>query len=175
MGLEFKRIKNFNNYGVNKLGQIYSYKSLKLLKPIKHTNGYWYVNLYNDNTIKVKSIHSIVMETFICSRENSCVINHKNLDKSDNRLENLEYITQKENIKHSAINGRQIRAKGNKNKYHKPVLQYDLNGNLIKEWDSVMDAERGTGIRSNYISNCALGKCKKSQGFIWQYKKHVSM
>lgn len=55
-------------------------------------------------------------------------------------------------------------------KCSKPVLQYDLNGNFVKEWPSTMEVQRQLGISNSHISNCCKGKKKTSGGFKWQYK-----
>lgn len=51
-----------------------------------------------------------------------------------------------------------------------PIIQYDLNDNFIKEWDSALDAFRGTGIWKESIRNCCNGRSKTSGGFKWKYK-----
>lgn len=165
----FKAIKNYEDYLVNEKGQIYSKKRNCFIKPIKKQGSdYLSVNLYNEEGQKMIYIHRIVAQTFLELKDGK-VVNHKDLDKTNNSLSNLEVVTQKENIRHAQLNNREIRSKGKDHPKHKTVAQYDLKGNLIKVWDSVGDVERETGIGTNYISNCALGKCKKSKGFIWKY------
>lgn len=167
----FVPIKDYETlYLVSRLGYVYSCRSKKVLKPIIKDNGYACVILYKNHRSKSKYIHILVASTFLEKNSKSLVVNHKDLNKLNNCVDNLEYITQKENIYHSKMNGRQLRKKGKQNSRAKKVLQYDLNGNFIKEWDSVMDIERSLGFKSNYISNCALGKCKTSCGYSWKYK-----
>lgn len=168
----FVSIKGYENlYGINKQGEVFSYRSRKVLKPIIKNTGYACVSLYDiSGRYKSKYIHILVAETFLGKENKGLVVNHKDLNKLNNCVDNLEFITQEQNIYHSKINGKQIRNKGKDNKKSKEVLQYDLQGHLIRVWNSVMDIERELGIKSNYVSNCALGKCKTSCGFIWKYK-----
>jgi len=58
------------------------------------------------------------------------------------------------------------------NKISKSILQYDLNGNFIKEWNSIVESSKILKINKNSISNCLVGKIKKSNGFIWRYKNN---
>ena len=60
----------------------------------------------------------------------------------------------------------------NRNGYgkRKPVLQYDLDGNFIKEWKSIIDAERELEYKKSHISQCCKGKIKTSHGYIWRYR-----
>lgn len=51
-----------------------------------------------------------------------------------------------------------------------PIIQYDLQGNFIKEWDGIIDAARHFGKSASCIMRCCQGKSKKSYGFIWEYK-----
>lgn len=61
----------------------------------------------------------------------------------------------------------------NKDKIKKPVLQFDLNNNLIKEFESISEASRKTNISNVQIGNCCIGKCKTSGGFIWKYANQL--
>ena len=177
MNKKWHEIKGYENcYLVNSDGQIYSLRRKKILKPYVSDNGYLKVGLYDKNSkMTIKYVHIIVAETFLEKNGDNLVVNHKDLDKANPKLENLEFVTQKENIYHSYINGRQKRRKGNENKLSKKVSQFDLSYNFIKLWDCVMDIERELNIGSNYVSNCALANKKdkrkkhKTRGFIFEY------
>tara|TARA_R110000822_G_scaffold186046_2_gene325178 strand:- start:32 stop:466 length:435 start_codon:yes stop_codon:yes gene_type:complete len=84
------------NYIVHSNGHIYSVRSKKFLKPQRTNWGYCIVKLYG----KFISVHTIVAKTFIPNPNNLPQVNHKNLDKTDNRVENLEWITCRNNINH---------------------------------------------------------------------------
>ncbi len=84
------------SYAVNTSGQIYSYRSNRFLSPYENSGGYFKVDLKD----KSYYIHRIVAEAFLFNPNNLPEINHKNLDKSDNSIENLEWVSHLENIEH---------------------------------------------------------------------------
>jgi hypothetical protein len=88
-----KNIAEFSNYLINTNGDVYSKKSKKLLKPIINKNGHAYVSLINENTGKKHNfyISRLVAELYLNNENNFSIVIHKNGNKSDNRLENLEW------------------------------------------------------------------------------------
>ena len=97
----WKDIPNYEGlYQVSNLGRVRSlYNKGRVLKPRKHRNGYQEVNLSKRKIIKTKLIHRLVMLVFI--GESDLQVNHINGIKTDNRLENLEYCTSRDNIRHA--------------------------------------------------------------------------
>jgi hypothetical protein len=81
-------------------GKVFSVKRKHFLKPQKHRDGYIQYNLSIDNKIVTKQIHRILAEAFIPNPNNLPQVNHKNLDKTDNRIENLEWCTRRYNQLH---------------------------------------------------------------------------
>lgn len=97
-------IKNSDNYYVTSCGKIFR-KNKELLKN-RSTNGYITVCIkYKDGSRKSRFVHRLVAEEFIPNPENKPVVNHKNLVKSDNSVENLEWNTYQENSRHAHENG----------------------------------------------------------------------
>ena len=110
----FVQLKDFPDYVVDSSGDVYSlvYRSGKIVKPrwfkLKpHTSptGYLSVALYKNGKAVRFRIHQLVMLVFVGARDTGLQINHLNGIKTDNRIENLEYCTQQENLKHAALNG----------------------------------------------------------------------
>ena len=122
---KMKDILGYENlYSITENGDIFSYKSKKFLKPIKQKTGYLTINLYKDKKFKIYSLHRLTAMAFITNTDNKPMVNHKDLNKWNNEINNLEWVTAKENIQHACNNG--IRC-GSKNGNSK------LNENQIKE------------------------------------------
>lgn len=154
-----------NKYMVSNLGRIRSlYKILednvhiKIIKPKLKRNGYYQVQLGGGNYF---TVHRLVAMAFIPNPENKTTVNHKNGIKTDNRVENLEWNTMLENNIHAYVSGL---------KKTVPVLQFNLRGKFIKEWQSAISIEKKLGIFASNICVACQGKQKTAGGFIWKYK-----
>lgn len=123
---------------------------------------YSYVCLCVNNKRKSKRVHRLVAEAFIPNPENKSEVNHIDGNKQNNRVDNLEWVTGSENIQHGY---RMNLCKANK----KRVLQYDLQGKFIKEWESTMQIQRQLNYNNSCICYCCLGKKKTAYGYKWQY------
>ena len=135
----------------------------KILKQSKDAEGYPIVGLTKNGQRKTKLVHRLVAETFMP------IINHIDGNKENNNITNLEFCNQSHNIKEAFRLGLQKAPKGKESTSSKKVRQYDLKGNLIKEWDCTMDIQRTLGIANQHISACCLGKNKTSYGYKWRY------
>lgn len=139
---------------------------------LKNTKGeYYYVNLHDVNgTPKKHKVHRLVANAFIPNPENLPQINHKNEDKMDNRVENLEWITAQDNCNHGTRNQRM----GESLKIQprcKKVEQLSLDNIHINTFPSIKGAARYTGIDHTSISLCCRWITKTAGGFRWKYKK----
>ena len=119
--------------------------------------GYLYVHLNIGGVKKQYRAHRIVAEAFLPNPDNLPYVNHKNGDRLDNRVENLEWCTAQYNTDYSVS---------------KPVLQYTLDGEFVAEYKSVIEAYRQTGIQFGCIARVCKGDegRKQAGGFIWKYK-----
>lgn len=125
--------------------------------------GYLYVSLYSSP----KQVHRLVAEAFIPNPENKPQVNHKDEVKTNNCVENLEWMTCKENNNYGTRNERV--GKATRKRTSKPVAQYTKDGELIKVWSSTREAGRQLGINQSNISVVARGKRKTYSGFVWKY------
>jgi hypothetical protein len=149
---------------LNKNG--YYVKKDKILKPMILANGYKYVLLYKNKKTKIKYIHRLVAQAFIPNPENKLCINHKDLNKFNNSIENLEWCTKSENSIHYWLNVSPDKTNRRK------VIMLDLHGKKIKQFNSLMEAERETGILHGNISmvcNEKYPKIKTTGGYKWKY------
>lgn len=146
----------------------------KVLKPGINTKGYLQVQLCKDEKRKLFLVHRIVAEHFIPRlNEEQDVINHIDGNKQNNNVENLEWCTQEQNVQHAIKNklfDPQKCGQAKKPNNSRAVLQFDKNGNFIKEWKSIIDAERELEYKKSHISQCCKGKIKTSHGYIWRYR-----
>ena len=104
-------------------------------------------------------VHRLVILAFRGTFDNNLVVNHKDADKTNNRLDNLEVVTQSENVIHRINMG---------HKGLKPVRQYNLDGTFIAEYSSMRDASNATKVHHPGISQCANGKQRTAGGYIWR-------
>nr|DAO18695.1 MAG TPA: homing endonuclease [Caudoviricetes sp.] len=166
---EFKEIIGYEGwYWVSNLGNVKS--KFKQLKPCINKDGYYVVSLCKENRVKTFSIHRLVALHFIDNPDNLPQVNHKDECKTNNCVTNLEWCTQQQNHDYGTRNERTGRSQMNK-QGSKALLQYDLQGNFIKEFPSVSEASRELGKSQANISRCANGFKNQAYGFIWKFKK----
>lgn len=136
----------------------------KVLKPGMDRVGYLHVFLCKDGKPTYFLVHRLVLEAFNGKIPEGMQVNHIDEDKSNNSLNNLNLMTPKENTNWGT--GIERKAKSQS----KPVLQYDIEGNFLAEFEGQHDAERKLGICHENISSCCRGRIKTTHGYIFRYK-----
>ena len=152
--MEWKQIEGYENYEVSNEGQVRNKKTGRILKPQKDKDGYSRVSLSKNSKVKSFKIHRLVAIAFIPNPNGYDTVDHINYDKTDNRVENLRWMSRSNNAKD-----------GSKMRVTQKVYCYELD----QEFDSINEAERETGIWHSNISACCQGKYKTSGGYHWKY------
>ncbi len=146
----------------------------RTLKAGVNPNGYAFVCLRNRELIKLVRIHRLVAETFIANPHEYPVVNHKDENKLNNNVGNLEWCTYSYNTTYNNSMRTKIdtRNKNNSHGCEKEVYQYDLEGNLIKVWPSLMSVTRKQHVSYANISKCCRGGKYRhtAYGYKWSYK-----
>lgn len=157
------RVKSLKTKIQRRDGVITTKKEM-ILKQHNDTRGYLKVDLSKNNKNKNKMVHRLVAQAFISNPNNKETVNHINEIKTDNRVENLEWLTVQENNTYGTRVSRMQKS------LSKTVLQYDLKGNFIKEWSSTREAGRN-GYSKSLVSACCRGERKTHKSYIWKYKE----
>lgn len=178
---EWRDIKNYEGlYQVSNFGRVRSLKYMhkNLTETISQSlnKGYLRVQLHKNATRKVIFVHRLVAFAFpeICGEWfEGAEINHKNEIRTDNRAENLEWCTVTYNINYGGRTKTATRI-DNPNR-GKAVLQFDKNGNLIREWLSSMQIERELGFKQTNVNACCNNKphYNTAYGYIWKFKEQA--
>lgn len=175
----WKEVKGYSGlYEVSNLGRVRSLgrpckakngstqlKRSRILTQEITIHGYCRVRLYDhDGNSKHFAVHRLVMATFI--GESDLQVNHINEIKTDNRLINLEYVSQSDNCNHGTRNKRI--SIGLSGIHSKAVAQLRDNGSIIRTFESRSEAEEITGISAVNIGRCCEGTRERAGGYRWR-------
>jgi hypothetical protein len=157
-----KIILDYPDYLISKDGQVYSKKTKKVKVPEINQTGYCRIELCINNTKKKFYIHQLVAKAYIPNPNNYDQVNHKDLNKHNNNVDNLEWCDGSMNMKHNA---------DNKPENSRKVIQLDpLDTNkIIGTFNSIKEASIKTGINNTSIIHCCSKKYKKAGGYVWSY------
>lgn len=168
----WKDIKGFNNYQVSNLGNVRSKNWGKRgicrnLVPKKHNRGYLFVELVSDKgEKKAFLIHRLVAEAFIGNPNNLPQINHIDENKLNNKAENLEWCTAKQNT--TAYFNNHI-GKCKRPARNEAINQLSLEGAFLKQWGNACEIKHALNYNSTSIWECCEGKRHTAYGYKWQY------
>lgn len=189
-----KGLEEIKGYSVDEMGRVFSHFKRndkewvilpiprRELKPTPNPKGYLKVSLgIGNNKHKTLSVHQLVALAFIPNPDNKPQVNHIDGDKTNNNVNNLEWVTGQENHKHKCENGLNVTLKGDKHymrvrgykegDHHscRKVKKYDMDGNFLAEYKSVSLAAKDVGVGYTNIVKACSGKIKSAAGFKWSY------
>ena len=167
-----KQIKDFDNFIIYEDGTVVNTRTGNKRSPHLDKDGYLRVTLEKDGKTTTRFIHRLLAEAFIPNPENKETVNHKDENKINNSLDNLEWMTKAENDNYGTRNKRIARvSKDNYN--HKEIAMCDkITHEIIKKFDSIADAleELGKDRTNTYaISKVCKGKGLSAYGYWWKY------
>lgn len=172
----WKDVIDFPNYQVSNFGNVkskfrivkrtngrnYLKKEKLLLQQLD--NGYCRVNFFENGKIIHKLVHRLVAQAFIPNYNNLPEINHKDENKTNNRVENLEWCTSKYNCNYGTRNEKILKKRSFK------IEQLDKDNNLIKVWNSGNEIARHYKVSSSsHIIRCCRNKNRSMYGYKWRF------
>lgn len=145
----------------------------RILKPSKMPNGYLVVNLYEKGSLKRFYVHRLVAYAFWGENKNM-TINHKDEDKTNNNIENLEYLTRGDNIRYSAERHKGERKGKSYNSI--PVNQYTTDGRFVARYESANLAAYSVGLKRDLtILMCCRRERNVVAGYLWRFDGDTDM
>lgn len=167
----YGRVKSLDNYDI--CNGYKRFRKGKILKQTNHNQGYKSVNLYKDKKAKTYTVHRLVAQEFLPNPNNLPEVNHKDENKLNNCVENLEWCDKKYNMNYGTCIQRMTEKLTNRKDFSKPVLQFTKYGVFVAEYPSTTEAHRQTGVNQSSISHCCRKKprYKSAGGFVWCYKE----
>lgn len=147
----------------------------RILKLHKKPSGYMFVTLAKNGRAKRYYLHRLIAEAFIPNPLRLKQINHKDENKTNNALSNLEWCTASYNINYGKRSAKVIETK-NKNASigaERPVLKFDKSGKFIKEYQSIKIAAERNGVYRSNIYKCCSGKYSQTGGYKWKFKDQL--
>lgn len=175
---EWLKVVDFDDYSVSRDGRVrrdrISRGTSSGLLSIQHNKktGTCFVILTKNGKHYHRSTHRLVAEAYIPNPDNKPEVNHKDGNRSNNWVTNLEWTSSSENIKHSHdFLERNFTAYGSNHSNSKSVTQYSLDNFELATYGSTSEAWRHLGIPYTNIAKCARGERNSAGGFIWRYEE----
>lgn len=161
------RARSLDRWVKSKSGSVRLCKG-KILKPGTTKDGYLKVCLCKNGKKKNFRVHRLVAEAFIPNPYNLPEVNHKDENKLNNNAENLEWCDRLYNVRYGTGIER-VAEKNTNGKLSKSVLQFTLDGEFVREWESIAECGRN-GYNQGNVAACCQDKRKSHHKFIWRYK-----
>lgn len=175
----WKKIEGYDNYEVSNTGKVRTHNWMnqgitKEMSPSK-CRGYLQVNLFRNNRQKCFRIHRLVAKAFIPNPNNLREVNRIDGNKENNSVENLEWCTREENLKHEHRTGLGNKAREGLIRSfearRKAIIATPKNGGEKMEFISIQEAGRQLNINATKICACLKGRAKSTSGYVFEYKE----
>lgn len=150
----------------------YNHFNQKIIKPATTKIGYVYICMFINRKKAGEFLHRIVAKAFLPHNALKTEVNHKDGNKQNNNVDNLEWVTRQENIRHAYNSGLAHGCKGKNNKRSKPIAALDINTNkIVKTYENAHDAANKLGHKDacSHIASCCRGTRKTCLGFKWKF------
>ncbi len=170
---QWKVIPGYENYEISNMGNVRNtnYHRMgitKMLRPKITNTGYLEVELCKNCTKKSIRVHQLVAQAFIENPNNYSSINHKDENKKNNMVDNLEWCTAAYNNNYGTHNYRVGIALKNRTDHSKPIIAKDANGKELY-FPSIKEAERILGVDHSGVCKVLKGKYERMYGYEWRY------
>lgn len=152
----------------------------RIKTPSVNNKGYYIIGLWKDRKRKTFNCHRILAETFIANAENLPAVNHKDLNKLNNALDNLEWCTYQYNTQHAAAAGKMVGGKNNLGKvnercvFSKPIVQLSSDERTIIAFYPCAQEAGRQGYCGSSIRKCLRKERPHHKGYMWYYLSDVS-
>lgn len=166
-------IKGYENlYSIDEAGNVFSYRSNRYLKWHDDGKGYQYVELSKNKHRVCKKVHRLVAEHFLPNPNNLPEVNHKDENKMNNSVDNLEWCTTNYNVNYGTRTDRATDTNLNNPNFSKEIIGINKTTEEEIVFPSVREAARFCGDvkRSSNIQACLAGRQKSAYGYYWKYK-----
>lgn len=159
--------------GVPRIMGVFKLWPEKVIRQHINNNEYLTVGLYKHGHGKTCTVHRLIAKTHVNNPNNLKFVNHKKGNKFDNRATELEWVTKSENEKHKysvlGVIGSKLGKFGKDHNRSKPIAQFDLEGNLIAQFECSRRASKVANISTSYLCSHLKGVCKSAKGFVFKY------
>ena len=150
------RMRSLDRWVSSKNGSMRFIKG-RILKLFNNNQGYLHVVLSKNNKVKAYLVHRIIAETFLPNTDNLPCVNHKDEDKTNNSVENLEWCDAKYNSNYGTRNERMSKSLTNNIYTSRKVDVYDLDMNFIETLPSIEECGRKYNVSTGNVGHCCNG------------------